>query len=127
MRAMDAWPFACYPLFDGLSQPYARAMQIVVTLKDGSEHRIDPEKYRATYQYRWGHLLRRILQNDNPEDRGRRLQMLWQVIRQTEPWTADARYVRFYSVRHPVDPARWNEPPDDSRLLYQAVTDGRGP
>jgi vitamin K-dependent gamma-carboxylase-like protein len=125
IRAMDGWPVACYPPFDGLAQPYTRNLRMVVMLKDNTNRFIMPDEYRNIFGNRWNNLLQRIL-TDREEQRRLRLQLVWQVISRTEAWPSDARYVRFYSVRRSLDPAHWRDEPDEPQLLYEtAVGPGR--
>ena len=126
IRAMDGWPLACYPPFDGLTEPYVRTLRLTVTLDDGSQRVVDPDDYRATIRGQWSNILQRNL-GTRPEERERRLPLVWQVIGRTEAWAADARHVRFYSVRRPVDRAHWGEEPDDPLLLYETSIEPHGP
>jgi hypothetical protein len=119
MRMTDGWPFACYPQFDGLSEPYYRSLKIVVTLRDGSGREIAPDEYRDVFGNRWNNLLQRILNTSDEVEKAKRLGIVWQVLGRTEGWVEEAQSVQFYSVRSFVDPERWSEEPDDPQLLYQ--------
>ena len=126
-RAMDGWPLACYPPFDGLTEPHYRTVRLVVTLRDGRERVVDPDDYRTVLNTRWNTILQRILSIGTEQERARRLGVLWEVIERSEPWAAGAGRVRFYSVRRPVDPRRAGEAPDAPVLLYEATFEPPGP
>ena len=120
MRAMDGWPLACYPPFDGLTPQYYRTLRMQLTFKDGTTKTIAPDDYRTLFRNRWSNLLQRILDTRDERDRSARLHLIWQVLATTDPLIANARHVQFSSVRTFLDPRRWSEPPDDKRLLYEA-------
>lgn len=119
VRAMDGWPVACYPPFDGLSAPAYRTLQIWVTLKDGQQHLIVPDDYRKTFGNRWSNLLQRILNTKDERDRSRRLKLVWQVLASQDPALGETTSVRFVSVRTFVDPARGDQASDDPEVLLE--------
>jgi hypothetical protein len=118
-RDMDGWPFACYPPFDGLSEPEYRTLQIWVTLEDGKEHMIVADDYRKSFGNRWSNLLQRILQTRDPAERNRRLSVVWKALSSQEPRFAHTKCIRFVSVRSFVDPDRRQEDPDDPQVLLE--------
>lgn len=120
IRAMDGWPLACYPPFDGLSEPSYRTIRIVVTLDDGSNRTIVADDYRTTFRNRWNNLLQQILDNPSEGTRRRQLTLVWQVLATKQDWVARAQKVRFITVRSFVDPSLWKQEPDDEQLLYEA-------
>ena len=120
IRAMEGWPLACYPPFDGLSEPSYRTMRIVVTLNDGSSRTIVADDYRTTFRNRWNNLLQQILNNRNETQRRRQLTLVWQVLATQQDWVARAQKVQFITVRSFVDPSLWKQEPDDEQLLYEA-------
>ena len=119
MRMIDGWPLACYPPFDGLSEPHSRTLRIAVTLRNGSERQLIPDDYRDVFGNRWNNLLQRILQNRCEEEKKMKLGLVWQVLGRTEAWVKEAAKVKFYSVRSFVHPDRWGEEPDDPQLLFE--------
>jgi hypothetical protein len=120
IRAMDGWPFACYPPFDGLSEPSYRTLQIWATFDDGQERLIVPDDYRRTFGNRWSNLLQRILATRDESDRDRRLSLVWKVLARQESVFAQITRVRFVSVRSFVNPNQWKQAPDDPQLLLDA-------
>ncbi len=119
-RAMDGWPLACYPPFDGLSETYSRALRMEVTTSSGEHRVIVPDEYRTVFRNRWNNLLQRIISSRNQQERRDKLQLVWQVLARTDPAMADVRHVRFYTVRSFVDPSHWRDEPDDPQFLYEA-------
>jgi hypothetical protein len=120
IRAMDGWPFACYPPFDGLSEPSYRTLQIWVSFDNGPERLIVPDDYRRTFGNRWSNLLQRILATRDENDRDRRLRLVWKVLAGQESGFAQITRVRFVSVRSFVNPDQWKQAPDDPQLLLDA-------
>lgn len=120
IRAMDGWPFACYPPFDGLSQPFYRTLRMDVTMSDGATRVIVPDEYRTIFRNRWNNLLQRILDTRDEDDRRARLRLVWTTLARTDPVIGSAHHVRFYSVRSFVDPSHWSKEPDDPQFLYEA-------
>jgi hypothetical protein len=122
-RAVDGWPLACYPPFEGLAEDYLRTLHIQATMADGSERSIEADDYRDTFGNRWNNLLQRILQLRDPQQRNRQLELVWNVLAQESAWARNARRVRFVSTRTFVDPSRWGEAPDDPQVLLDIPID----
>ena len=125
-RAVEAWPLACYPPFDGLSQDHLRTLRIHVTMADGSERTLAADDYRDTFGNRWNNLMQRILNNRDEAKRAKQLTLVWNVLAHNAKWVLDARQVRFVSSRVFVDPARWKAPDDIRVLLETPVQVDRG-
>jgi hypothetical protein len=123
-RAMDGWPFACYPPFDGLEDPYYRTLEIYATMPDGRERLIVADDYRRTFGNRWSNLMQRVLNIDDTEDRSRRISAVWGVVAREQPELAQATRIRFVSVRTFTDPDLRGQPPDDPQLLLETDLDG---
>jgi hypothetical protein len=120
-RKMDAWPIACYPLFDGLIGESYTTLEIKMVAADGSERTLDPYDYRATFRDRWTHLLARILEIENEERRRELLRLVWDVMANEDPSLAENRHVRFYTVRSWVRPDQWDRPPGSPELIYEVT------
>jgi hypothetical protein len=121
MRMMDAWPIACYPLFDGLIGESYTTLQIKMVADDGTERMLDPYDYRDTFRDRWTHLLARILEVKDENRRRELLRLVWDVMAREDPSLASNRHVRFYTVRSWIRPDQWDRPPGDPELIYEVT------
>jgi hypothetical protein len=120
-RSQDAWPIACYPLFDGLLPDFRTTLQIRVIREDGSERTVVPDDFRDTLGTRWNHALGRILEKGDEVRRRERLRLLWDVLERYDPSLRGSRVVRFFTVRSWNRPERWHEPPGEPELIWEVT------
>jgi hypothetical protein len=119
LAKMDAWPLACYPLFNGIVGESYETMQINIVRTDGSERLVVAEDYRDVLGERWNHLLGRILDNPDEEGKHAQLRAVWRLIAARDPTLAEGELVRFASVQTWLEPERWHEPPGRRRVIYE--------
>jgi hypothetical protein len=121
MRMMDAWPIACYPLFDGLIGDSYTTLEIKMVADDGTERTLNPYDYRDTFRDRWTHLIGRILDVQNEDRKRALLRLVWDVMAREDPSLAQNRHIRFYEVRSWIRPDQWDRPPGEPELIYEVT------
>jgi hypothetical protein len=121
MRMMDAWPIACYPLFDGLIGDSYTTLLIKVVADDGTERTLNPADYRDTFGDRWEHMLLLIIDERHEEHRRELLRLVWEVMAREDPSLAQNRHIRFFTVRSWIRPEEWGRPPGDPELIYEVT------
>jgi len=125
IREQDGWPFACFPLFDGIKGDSIQTLLVRVTTDAGVERELNPNEYRTTFGNRWIALLTKILNGRDEERKNERLALIWSVMADQDASLSEAATVSFLTVTSRLDPKYWDEPPQDARLIYEMEAPGR--
>ncbi len=123
-----AWPFACYPTFDGVMRTPVRSVIVVEAAGAGGRPipwddalingAFRPDRYRG--------LMDSILRVKEPVARDVRLREFWSVLSRVDPALAGARTVRFYRTTISTDPADRGDWVIDRALLLEFQLAGGG-
>jgi hypothetical protein len=118
----DSWPFAVYPTFAGVREPYFATVTLVATQADGTAVTVNPWKDAALRTaIRPSRLLGLMWQVALAREAAVRQQKavaLLAVLRPLDVRLQQARSVALYEDHVAVDPGRWAEPPVRRRLLW---------
>jgi hypothetical protein len=80
-----------------------------------------PDDYRTTFGNAWNSILQRILNDEDEARRRERLRLVWDVLAEHDAALGASRHIRFYTVRSWIRPERWQEPPGDPELIWEAT------
>ncbi len=120
---VDAWPFACFPKFQGILEATGETLMVVVTTADGRRLEILPIHLAALHARfsspRLAGLIQSALSSPDLEDRQVRLREFWEMCAQVDPRLRGARSVQFYRVEVLLDPDRQTDAPLARALLFE--------
>jgi hypothetical protein len=118
----DSWPFAVYPTFAGVREPYFATVTLVATQADGTAVAVNPWKdaaLRTTIRpSRLLGLMWQVALAREAAVRQQKAVALLAVLRPLDVRLQQARSVALYEDHVAVDPGRWAEPPVRRRLLW---------
>lgn len=119
----DSWPFAVYPTFAGVREPYFATVTLAATQADGTVVTVNPWKdtalRTALRPSRLLGLMWQVALARGEDVRQRKAAALLVVLRPLDARLREARSVALYEDHVAVDPARWADPPVRRRLLVQ--------
>lgn len=117
----QAYPFACYPTFEGLMQPIAPDLLVELVAPDGKVTRLERDFSRYRTQQQWGTVYWLLgLYDDRPGDAALRAFAREQVLlRRGAPELDRAESLRLLAADYSTRPEDWGKPPLDTRLLRE--------
>ncbi|GAB5519914.1 MAG: hypothetical protein RhofKO_21650 [Rhodothermales bacterium] len=119
---IDSWPFAVYPTFASVEQPYLTELVIETIAPDGTVETFSPRQPDILAQYKGTRLmglLRRVAWTQDPSLKQQRARAVLDVLKPLEPRLQQAATVRLYQHRIAVPPERWGEPPANRLMVVQ--------
>jgi hypothetical protein len=116
VRGVDGWPFACYPLFNGIQGPTHPRLAIELVTA-GGVRRVEAHDFKSRFGYRWHQMLARIVGQPEPV-RARHLALFWDAFTRDVPELRDVREVRFLRVEHWLAPERVHDPPAATEVVH---------
>jgi len=118
---IQSWPVAGYPTFEDRDPSEVTVITMTAQDRAGRTREIDPlkEHPRELSSERLVALLGRILASDNDADRGKRLRVLWDVLRREDAESRNAVVVRFYRTTLSSLPEKQGNNLVDRQLLYE--------
>ncbi|MEM6646336.1 MAG: hypothetical protein AAF730_08780 [Bacteroidota bacterium] len=117
---IDSWPFAVYPTFASVEQPYRTELVIETTAPDSTIDTFSPRQPAILAAYKGTRLmglLRRVAWTEDPELQQQRAEALLAVLTPLDLRLQNAQTVRMYQNRVAVHPARWDEARSDQKMI----------
>lgn len=110
---MDAaWPFVCYPRFDGIQSPNTTSLLVVAHGANGETLSLDHAMLRGGYApAQINAVLDRVVKTTDTALLERRLSTLWNLWAKDNPELQQGRNVAFFKTTLAVDPALQAENP----------------
>ena len=120
---LDSWPFAVYPSFATLEEPYTQTIFFEVVTTDGEVHTTSLWERKTLARYiRPPRLTGFVWQIHWCKDEGlkkARAAALIALLRKYDPLLAKAQSINIVAAISRVQPAAWHEPPLRRDLLYR--------
>jgi predicted DCC family thiol-disulfide oxidoreductase YuxK len=109
-RKVAAWPFACYPTFDGFKRNHVQDLVVTTDDASGVEHDVSDEPLRRSLgPEKVTAMKNAILDEENPGRQAALLRSFWTAVEQARGGDQVGREVRFYRAVVSVVPEAHGE------------------
>jgi len=115
-----AWPFSCYPTFSNTNTARVSAFQINVIDQNGHEIELTTKHLKAGFSFeRYKGLIRRTLLVSDLTQRNKRLEVMWDRIKQNNTKFKNTKLIQFNSIIFSTLPENKHKNPLEKKLIYE--------
>jgi len=120
-RVTNSWPFACYPIFDRVTNAETQDIQIQAVTPSGENHPLESWTLSDKFSHeRWAGLIRQIVSTHDPEQLRVRLLAFWRLWEQNHLEYQRPDSLRFYKITLSTVPELRGKNPIRRELLFEA-------